>query len=416
MPMQETLPNIVQVEDAWNKYKPISKNLTKKKNVSINLWDVPFTIPQLAYLTHSHFRYYGKFPSVIAGKIIDDHYDPKTKRPIYDNFCGSGTTLVEAKIRGIEAYGSDISWLSIMASNVKTTFVDLNKVLKLLEKVIEDAKNLSINVVLDDRSSKWFSLKEYKDLSCLKAVLLGSKKTDEINFLICAYIAIIRRISKAHDGEVRPHVNKNKKQREVFSTYEKKVKDMIKNHNNFQIVAKKDSIANSFFADATKANDLYKHKSPSLIISHPPYLNAFNYAPVFMLEYLIASEFENYFVDGKSLYKEEIKAHPANENITDKYFKLLKESYKRCNIIQKKGDKLAIVIGDCTRYGEVVKVIDRLILDIEMIGYKLIEINYRTTHYGTGKYAYADRADYHSQKDQKKDGILVFTKLEDFDQ
>lgn len=416
MSIQITLPNIVEIEEVWNLYKPISKNLSYKNNVSINQWDVPFTIPQLSYLTHSHFRYYGKFPSVVAGKIIDDHYDQKTKRPIYDNFCGSGTTLVESKIRGIEAYGSDISWLSIMASNVKTSFVDLKKVLKLLEKVTNDAKKLSINIEFDDRSSKWFNLKEYENLYRLKTVLLGYKKSDEIKFLICAFIAIIRRISKAHDAEVRPHVNKDKSQREVFSAYEKKVKDMIKNHNNFQNVVKKDSIANCFFADSTKTKDLYCYKSPSLIISHPPYLNAFNYAPVFMLEYLIASEFENYFVDEKSLYKEEIKAHPANEKITDQYFYLLKESYKNCNRLQKKGDKLAVVIGDCTRYGEIIKVIDRLIIDVEKIGYKLLEINYRTTHYGAGKYAYSDRADYHSEEEQKRDGIIVFTKLKEPDQ
>ena len=169
-----------------------------------------------------------------------------------------------------------------MASNVKTSSVDLKKVLKLSEKVINDAKKLSINIEFDDRSSKWFNLKEYENLCRLKAVLLDYKKSNEIKFLICAFIAIIRRISKAHDAEVRPHIDKNKSQREVFSAYKKKVKDMVKNHNNFQNILKKDSVSNCFFADATKAKDLYCYKSPSLIISHPPYLNAFNYAPVFI--------------------------------------------------------------------------------------------------------------------------------------
>ena len=85
-------------------------------------------------------------------------------------------------------------------------------------------------------------------------------------------------------------------------------------------------------------------------------------------------------------------------------------------MLQKKGDKLAVVIGDCTRHGEIIKVIDRLIIDVESIGYKLLEINYRTTHYGTGKYAYSDRADYHSEKEQKRDGIIVFRKLKEPDQ
>ena len=44
------------------------------------------------------------------------------------------------------------------------------------------------------------------------------------------------------------------------------------------------------------------------------------------------------------------------------------------------------------------------------IGYTPVEINYRTTHYGTGNYAYEKRADYHSDTDAKKDGTIVFKK------
>jgi len=44
------------------------------------------------------------------------------------------------------------------------------------------------------------------------------------------------------------------------------------------------------------------------------------------------------------------------------------------------------------------------------IGYQISEINYRTTNYSTGKYSYQHRADYHGEKEQKKDAILVFKK------
>ena len=37
-------------------------------------------------------------------------------------------------------------------------------------------------------------------------------------------------------------------------------------------------------------------------------------------------------------------------------------------------------------------------------------LNYRTTHYGLGKYAYKHRADYHDDINGKKDGILIFQK------
>lgn len=75
--------------------------------------------------------------------------------------------------------------------------------------------------------------------------------------------------------------------------------------------------------------------------------------------------------------------------------------------IQPVGGYLAIVIGDCTRNGELIPVIDKTIELVKEIGYTPFEYNFRTTHYGLGKYAYSHRADYHGDA-EKRDGILVF--------
>ena len=86
--------------------------------------DVSETISELSYLTHDYFRYYGKFPSKVAKYIIDtmiaDHViSPKTDF-IFDNYNGSGTTLVEAKIAGFSSGGIDINPFGVLAANVKT--------------------------------------------------------------------------------------------------------------------------------------------------------------------------------------------------------------------------------------------------------------------------------------------------------
>jgi carbohydrate-selective porin OprB len=105
-----------------------------------------------------------------------------------------------------------------------------------------------------------------------------------------------------------------------------------------------------------------------------------------------------------------MKAHPASESITEQYFNHLRDCYKQTFNIQKKGDYLAVVIGDCTRKGELIPVLKNTQKIIEEIGYKTIMLNYRTTHYGLGKYAYKHRADYHDDINGKKDGILIFQK------
>ena len=60
----------------WKKYLPLVEKISDV-DIPKYIWDIPYTISQLSYLTHSHFRYYGKFPSVVAGQIIDEYY-PKT--------------------------------------------------------------------------------------------------------------------------------------------------------------------------------------------------------------------------------------------------------------------------------------------------------------------------------------------------
>ena len=59
---------------------------------------------------------------------------------------------------------------------------------------------------------------------------------------------------------------------------------------------------------------------------------------------------------------------------------------------------------------KLIPVIEKTIELVKLVGYKLEEINYRTTHYGLGKYAYSHRADYHGKQVEKRDGIIIFKK------
>lgn len=68
--MQETV-DIFDVEDVvFRRYLPDVRRLEGGKR-RINEWDIPHTISALSYLVHSDYRYYGKFPSVVAGQILE---------------------------------------------------------------------------------------------------------------------------------------------------------------------------------------------------------------------------------------------------------------------------------------------------------------------------------------------------------
>lgn len=395
----------------FRKYAPLVK-ITEGSEVKTSQWDIPFTIKELSYLTHSHYRYYGKFPSVLAGKIIDDIPRPSDEHYILDNFCGSGTTLVEAELRGIRSYGVDINWISVLASNVKVMHLNLSDVKKALSEIIsmyERDKSTHIHASTPF-TDKWFDPSATAALTALSNYIYEWEKGAVRDFLLIAFIGIVRRVSKAFDGEVRPHINKSKKTREVLSAFSKKVLDMCSNHADYMRLTKDPLDSKCLLSNNLNLPIQFDDGKCYLVISHPPYLNSFNYTPVFSLELFWGQRFEPEYTNNIALYRDEMKAHPANKTVTEAYFNHLERCYLETFRIQAPGAHLAIVIGDCTRNGDLIPVLDRTIEIVEKIGYKLKEINYRTTHYGLGKYAYSHRADYHGNEKGKKDGVIVFSK------
>lgn len=395
--------------EIYRKFLPLITPIAGE-DVPSNTWDIPYTISELSYLVHSHYRYYGKFPSSVVGQLLEQFPPPSNDYYVLDNFCGSGTTLVEAKLRGIKSYGLDISWLSCLASNVKANAADTYKIKSELGRITHEFhKILACTVPPEDSFlDKWFTKEAARDLFALREILLKLPVSPEKDFLLVAFIGIVRRVSKAFDAEVRPHINKNKKQRGVFEAFSKKVRDMCLDHEDYMTLISPMTLSSCILGSNIKLPNIFDDKKCHLVISHPPYLNSFNYTPVFSLEFYWGQPFEQEYTNGLyNLHKNELVAHPASDKVSDAYFEHLEQCYKETYRVQPVGGYLAIVIGDCTRNGEVVPVIAKTIEIAKNIGYTPYEFNYRTTHYGLGKYAYRHRADYHGDAD-KKDGILIF--------
>lgn len=408
MNLDVTLDLFGQAKEPWVSFKPVVKPVDDEPNSCI--WDIPYTIPQLGYLTHNHFRYYGKFPSVVAGQILDDIPPETDSDYVLDNFCGSGTTLVEAKIRGIPSCGVDVSWLGVLASNAKVDFVDLDRVQQIANAVASAGTDTG-NIYLepDKYRDKWWPVETAKTLTAMQANLQTHEECLEKNFCLVAFLAIIRRVSFAYDGEVRPHFNKDKKPREPIAAFKKKIADMVVRHSDFMSVAKRDCVSACYFSDNKNIDrSLLPSGDCYLMISHPPYLNSFDYSPVYGQEYFWSRPFRPE-TDDKERRAAELKAWPAKESLVEDYYAGLKSCYEEAFDILRPGGHLAVVIGDCTIQKVLEPVLDKCNQLVEDIGFQLTKANYRTTHYGLGNYAYSHRADYHGEA-VKRDAILYFRK------
>lgn len=404
------------LSDKYDMILPSIEEIDKTKdNVKRNWWKIDQTISELSYLTHGFFRYYGKFPPTIASFLLNKYPCPPNGG-LLDNFAGSGTSLVEASRRGIPAVGIDINPIACLSGVVKTTLYNTKKLRLELKQITDLFNDTNYKAQCEFIPSstfleKWFFKETVNDIIRIKAILLELKSNISFDFFSLAFLSVIRRLSKAYDGEVRPHVNKNKNAKDPFCIFQKKVREMILSIDELkedypQTIASKTLLIDTRQDYSPQLPDLHYW----LIISHPPYLNCFDYIAVYKLELEWSLGFENLWStrDLQSIKKLELKSWPAKENIIQSYYEGLKLSYQITHKIQKTGDKLAVVIGDCSIQGKLEPVHLKLIDIIQNIGYNVLEINYRTTNYTTGKYAYKERADY--DQSEKRDAIIIFEK------
>lgn len=415
--------------------------------------EVKETISELSYLTHDYFRYYGKFPSKVAKYIIDfllknKEISLKTDF-IFDNFNGSGTSLVEAKIAGFDSGGIDINPFGVLASNVKTynysvaelqaTCSDLLTGLKSVlfyngqcnlfvseicgRYVMSGISETNRKVYVDFPDvEKWFDKDVIWELSAIKFFLLQMAPDKIREFFVLAFFAIIRRVSKAYDAEVRPHRNPKKRKRSALEAYEKKVVEMISTMREWNLVTSKEISSRAFVcdnSDAPAVADIIYHlekqygKELGLVISHPPYLNCFDYIPVYRMKFLWAFGFDEIY--GTHTYQQirtgELRAYPAKKDaFVNRYFRHNFNAYKIMYEHLKPGGCLCIVIGDCTINKQLFSVHKMFIKGMENIGFVVEKVTYRSTAYGLGRYAYRHKADYNDKEGGKKDAILFFRK------
>jgi hypothetical protein len=373
-------------------------------------WDIRDTIPKLSYLTHNFLRYYGKYIPPIATNLIKRY--TKNQDIILDNFAGCGTGLVEAKLHGRHAIGIEINPLGVLASKVKTTLIKPQRLVivykELLQKVSQDVaklekKNVDVSLSIPSKENfpsiaKWFTRRQINHLGVLRHHVFELEKDGALkDFFKLAFGAIIRRCSLAFDGEVRPHINKNKKPRPVLAAFKDKVSDMIERMKLFSQEITKGVFTKVFQHDSRDLRKIVEDNSIDLIISHPPYLNAFDYAPVFKptmhwldLEYLATR-------------KEEIRAWPAtNEKLVDRYFSDLNKCLTEMYRVMKSSGKCCVVIGDCTIRKKPLATHKAIINLATDKGFKIERIISRKPWYTTGRYSYDPRS-------LKKEYVLVFS-------
>ncbi len=132
-----------------------------------------YELPQIERTKHVHglHPYLGKFIPQLVETFLRRYFRPG--QCVYDPFCGSGTTLVEANIFGCDAIGCDISAFNCLLARVKTTPQPLLRLELGLGSALEEALRSPPPSVEEatDWLKRWYAPRALSELLAYRAAI-----------------------------------------------------------------------------------------------------------------------------------------------------------------------------------------------------------------------------------------------------
>lgn len=238
--------------------------------------------------THGMFKYPCKFIPEIPRWGINT-YLPEMKGVIFDPFSGSGTTLLEANVNGIDAYGTEIDDIAKLIIKVKTTVLNSAQM-----GVLDQCYSEIINTIGQDdvefftpaiaNLEHWFSEKTINELGRMKVYIDNIDEEDVRDFFKLCMVSIIKKVSNADDTSPKPYVSN--KIIKIPPTVEKEFTSVFRRYKQMmQELSHVEKMGNTVIIHG----DALEFSIPlgiDLAITSPPYINAFDYGRTMRLENL----------------------------------------------------------------------------------------------------------------------------------
>ena len=261
---------------------------------------------------HDWYRFVLSYPPHLVRDYINN-FELDGQSVILDPFCGTGTTLIEAKLNRIKAMGLEANPFPYFASRVKTDWdITPDELLVFAEQVSESTYAELAAQGINDRSLTCESKIRLRTLNkqALRALIKNSisplplHKTlvllDQINLfqntsahkygILALGNALVASIGNLRFG---PEVGVGKIKRDVpvVSVWMHEIRKMI---NDLEVVYGKNyPETDVFLADARKLTQTIKENSIDAVITSPPYPNEKDYTRTTRLESVVLGFFKD---------------------------------------------------------------------------------------------------------------------------
>ncbi len=236
-------------------------------------WD--FNGEKTKSYTHGIHTYPAMFIPQVARRLLQTY--SKEHDTVCDIFCGSGTTLVESRLLGRNAYGIDLNPLAIFLAKAKTTGIEPNNLQKEYFNMVDEVKKMKDKDVQKPdflNIDFWFKDRVIIELAKIKKIIKEIKNEKIRNFFMVAFSETVRLSSNTKNGEfklvrMKPDKLKNFNPN-VLEIFKKKAENNIQGMMEFSKNVNKKSWAKIIYGDSSKDNGI-KKESIDFILTSPPY-------------------------------------------------------------------------------------------------------------------------------------------------
>ena len=237
--------------------------------------------------THGMFKYPCKFIPEIPRWALNK-YSSK-QGVIFDPFVGSGTTILEANINGIDAYGTEIDDIAKLITRVKTRKMSPEQ-MKIIQDCHVDLQHIIENVNYPkyrpeiNNLEHWFPVKTIEELGRIRTYVENIFDTQVREFFMVCMVSIIKKVSYADDTSPKPYVSTKilkepQTVKKEFSSITTRYMKMLYELNEL------DDFGHCEIVEGDALN-FKLDKKIDLAITSPPYINAFDYGRTMRLENL----------------------------------------------------------------------------------------------------------------------------------
>jgi len=243
-------------------------------------WD--FRTADTKQYTHCFHSYPAMMIPQIVRRILEEFGE--NSNLLFDPYCGTGTSLVEANLKNVSAIGTDINPLARLIAKVKTTVIPL----ELLDSYLKDFNDFAFSIQLGGRKVKpvipnfknidyWFKKETQYWLAVIKKYIENIDNQDVQDFFKVAFSETVRDVSLTRNSEFKLY-RMTKKQIEKFNpdVLSIMIQKLIRNRNGMAeyILTKKGNAQSKIYDFNTVygiPESILPSESVDIIITSPPY-------------------------------------------------------------------------------------------------------------------------------------------------